>query len=82
MANNQLGPHRLRRNESPAGNNTKPSGPLRATIPFNLMTNTENRNTKIPSPNSSTYSRVNRQSPWRLRQGSPTQKGFIIFNIT
>ena len=81
---NLPGSQRLRRNGSPSPF-TKNSGPLRATIPVSLMTASQppldskascsaSNSKKIPPISPLPYGKQ-KQSPWSLRQGSPTPKG-------
>ena len=94
MSSSSSSTQKLRRNGSPSTN--KSSGPLRATIPVSLMSqihdvpedsssSSQNVWNKINAPHSGASTLlqcgVPKQSPWRLRQWSPTPKGLYVFTI-
>ncbi len=92
MSSSTPSAQKLRRNVSPSTN--KSSGPLRATIPVSLMSQSVIHD--VPEDTSSSqnvWSKMNathtggntlmqsgipKQSPWRLRQWSPTPKGLLL----
>ena len=68
------GSQRLRRNGSPSIN--KSVGPLRATIPVSLMTQNVIHHPVLKN-NPPAFGR-SRQSPWKIKQCSPTLKGDFL----